>query len=147
MLTPSWKHKLVEINERKFGCMPSLQTDHSSEEENNTLIDFNLSINGWQTGANHLKNQTYKDSSMMKICNQKNIEQRTLYTPIPFGSGFGTKQDEGFGTTITKTTNHYFQQAMSGLRDAEQGSSDQRQESDDFPDFLKDLDGNGPNDI
>ncbi|KAK9062761.1 hypothetical protein SSX86_019951 [Deinandra increscens subsp. villosa] len=142
------------LNERRFGCMPSLQTNANNHEESNTLIGINLSINGWQAEVNHMKNQTYRgSSSMLNISNQKNIAQRIEYTQIPFGSDLALNQDDGFGSRIIKATNNYFQQTISGLRDPGQGSNDQnlplikQQVSEEFPDFLKDLDGNGPNDI
>ncbi|KAL8246051.1 hypothetical protein R6Q59_007267 [Mikania micrantha] len=140
-------------NERKFGSMPSLQKNGKDHEESNTLIGINLSINGWQTEVNHMKNQTYRGSSLMNISNQKNISQRIEYTQIPFGSDLELNQEDGFGSRIIKATNNYFHQTISGLRDAGQGVNDQnlasirRQASEEFPDFLKDLDGNGPNDI
>ncbi|MFS8006939.1 putative transcription factor MYB-HB-like family [Helianthus anomalus] len=135
------------LPERKFGSMPNLPIDH---EESNTLIGINLSINGWQTEVNHTRNQTYKGSSIL----QKNITQRIEYTQIPFGSELEINQDDKFGSRITKATNNILQQTITTtLHDAGQGANDQnllsfrRQASEEFPEFLKDMDGNGPNDI
>ncbi|KAI3797489.1 hypothetical protein L1987_32746 [Smallanthus sonchifolius] len=134
------------LNERKFGCMPSLPADQKDHEESNTLIGINLSINGWQTEVNHMKNQTYRGSSVLNISNQKNIAQRIEYTQIPFGSDLELNHNDEFGSRITKARNTLFQQTISGLRDAGQGSNDQnfisfrRQASEEFPDLLKDLD-------
>ncbi|XP_076951985.1 two-component response regulator ORR21-like [Bidens hawaiensis] len=140
------------LSERKFGCMPTLQKDH---EENNTLIGINLPINGWQTTeVNRTKNRTYKaGSSLLNISNQKNIAQRIEYTQIPFGNDQEKNQDDGFGSRITQAKHNFFQQTISGVRDVGQGSNDhnlpsiRRQSSEEFPEFLKDLDGNGPNDM
>ncbi|KAK1406549.1 hypothetical protein QVD17_41963 [Tagetes erecta] len=141
------------LNERKFGCMPSLQIDQKDHEKNNTLIGINLSINGWQTEAKHMKNQTYTGSSMLNISNHKNIEQRVEYTQIPFENDVELNHNGGFGSKTTKATSSCFQQTMCGAHDDGQGSTDQhlasiqRQAPEEFPDFLKDLDGNGPNDM
>ncbi|GJV76918.1 two-component response regulator ARR10-like protein [Tanacetum coccineum] len=117
---------------KNFGRMPS--------------IGFNLAMNrGRQKEVNHMTNQTER-GSMMPGSNQRNIEQQAGYTPFSFQSGYDSKQDEEFDPIFSETILDYIQP------DAGQGvnhhtfSPDEIQASDDFLDFLRDLDGNGPND-
>ncbi|KAI3796942.1 hypothetical protein L1987_39629 [Smallanthus sonchifolius] len=124
---------LQGFNERKVGCMPSLQRNQNDHEESNTRIGINLSINGWQTKVNHINNQVYRGSSMMKTSNQKNIAQRIENSQLPFGCDQKLNKDDGFRSRITKATNNYFLETISGLRDAGQCSKE-------VPGFPKDLD-------
>nr|XP_043632993.1 two-component response regulator ARR12-like [Erigeron canadensis] len=140
------------VDERKFGCMP---IDQNDQEESSTLIGINLSINGWQKEMNNMKNNStnYRSASMMNISNHQrnNIEKCTPYVPIPFASDLSSNQDDGFGSKASMvTTTNYFQQELPGARDHAGQGFDQHtfpSTSEEFPDFLRDSGGNGPNDI
>ncbi|XP_042755763.1 two-component response regulator ARR14 [Lactuca sativa] len=143
----------LEVSGRKFGCMPLIQTDKNVKEDHSSVIGINLSINGWQIDEKHKNEQTPRVLPIMNEFIQKNIVQPTPDILFPLGNGFDSNQDEGIGSKITKSTNNYFLQAISGSHDVGEGVSDPynlssipRQTSDDFPDYLKDMDGNGPND-
>ncbi|PWA94947.1 hypothetical protein CTI12_AA051940 [Artemisia annua] len=82
----------------------------------------------------------------MTRSNQRNIEQRAAYTPFNLQSGYGSKQDEGFGGIFTKTTHDYIQPDAGQDANHHTFSQDESQASDDFTDFLRDIHGNGPND-
>ncbi|KAL4578930.1 hypothetical protein LXL04_015062 [Taraxacum kok-saghyz] len=139
----------LEVSERKFGCMPIIHPNQKVQEDRNTVIGINLLINGWQTdeNENHKNDQAYRCLPMMNGFNQKNIAQPPHDVMFPLHNSI---QYEGIGTRINKPTNNYFLQAISGSHDAGHGGLDpynfSRQTSDDFPDYLKDIDGNGPND-
>nr|GEX89731.1 two-component response regulator ARR12-like [Tanacetum cinerariifolium] len=126
---------------RKFGCMPSIQINQHDQDESS--IGFNLSMKGWhQKEMNHMTNQTERGPMMTRL-NQRNIEQCAGYTPFSFQNSYGSKQDEGFDRILTETIRDYIQP------DAGEGVNHHTfspDTSDDFPDFLRDLDGNGPND-
>ncbi|KAJ0852167.1 putative response regulator and transcription factor RR-A-type family [Helianthus annuus] len=138
-----------ELNEKKFGCMTSLQLNH---EESYTPVGIDMTLNGWQTPTNYMENQPYGSSSMMNISNQENIAQRVEYTQIPFEMDLELNEDNIFGGRIT-TTHGYFQRTILGLPDSGQGSKNHDsssvpvQPSKEFPNFLKDLDHNGPTNI
>ncbi|GKE19776.1 two-component response regulator ARR12-like protein, partial [Tanacetum coccineum] len=128
---------------RKFGCMPSIQINRHDQEESSKPIGFNLSMKGWhQKEVNHMTNQTERGSVMTRL-NQRTIEQRAGYTPFSFQSSYGSKPDEGFDRILTEPILDYIQP------DAGEGVNHHTfspDTSDDFPDFLRDLDGNGPSD-
>ncbi|MFS8006956.1 putative response regulator and transcription factor RR-A-type family [Helianthus anomalus] len=138
-----------ELNEKKFGCMTSLQSNH---EESYNPVGIDMTLNGWQTPTNYMENQPYGSSSMMNISNQENIAHQVEHTQIPFEMDLELNEDNIFGGRIT-TTNDYFQRTILGLHDSGQGSKNHDsssvpvQPSKEFPNFLKDLDHNGPTDI
>ncbi|PWA94946.1 hypothetical protein CTI12_AA051930 [Artemisia annua] len=145
-----WNYKLSSdftskiAAERKFGCMPSIQINRRDQEESS--IGFHFTMNGWhQKEVNHMTNQTERGSVMTRS-NQRNIEQRAAYTPFNLQSGYGSKQDEGFGGIFTKTTHDYIQPDAGQDANHHTFSQDESQASDDFTDFLRDIHGNGPND-
>ncbi|KAI3724324.1 hypothetical protein L2E82_36096 [Cichorium intybus] len=142
-----------EVSERRFGCMPFIQTNKKVHEDCNTVIGINLSINGWQSDVNPKNEQTYRGLPMMNEFIQNNITQCPEDTMFHLGNDLDLNQHDDIGSKSTRTTGNYFLHALSDPHDIGQGGLDHyifssipRQTSDDFPDFLKDIDGNGPND-
>ncbi|KAI3745991.1 hypothetical protein L6452_08406 [Arctium lappa] len=60
------------VDERKFGHMPSLQSDQNEGEDRVNLVDLNLSLNGCRTEVNHMNNKTSRGSPMLNGSSQKN---------------------------------------------------------------------------
>ncbi|PWA69695.1 two-component response regulator ORR26 [Artemisia annua] len=147
-----WNYKLSSdftskrAAEKKFGCMPAIQINRHDKEESSKPICFDFTMNGWQQKeVNHMRNQTERGSVMTRS-NQRNIEQCAGYTPFNFQSGYGSKQDEGFGRVFSQTTHDYIQPDAGQDANHHTFSQDESQAYDDFPDFLRYLDGNGSND-
>ncbi|CAH1435586.1 unnamed protein product [Lactuca virosa] len=139
---------LQKCRKEKWKCNERGRTPTSS---NSSTLSSNVSP--LEIDEKHKNEQTPRVLPIMNEFIPQNIVQPTPDILFPLGNGFDSSQDEGVGSKITKSTNNYFLQAISGSHDIGEGVSDPynlssipRQTSDDFPDYLKDMDGNGPND-